>query len=97
MIRFKQLDVWKEAKELALLTYRITELFPKSETFGLISQMQRAAVSVASNIVEGSGRQHKKEFVHFLYLSLGSLYELLTHAEIASEVGYVDHNDYSLL
>lgn len=58
MIRFKQLDVWKEAEELALLTYRITELFPKSETFGLISQMQRAAVSVASNIVEGNTKRN---------------------------------------
>ena len=65
MIRFRELEVWKEAKQIALAVYELTERFPDREKFGLISQIQRAAISVASNIAEGAGRQHKKEFIHF--------------------------------
>jgi len=94
MIRFRELEVWKEAKQIALAVYELTERFPDREKFGLISQIQRAAISVASNIAEGSGRQHKKEFIHFLHLARGSLFELLTQIEISTELGLINEDDF---
>jgi len=96
-VRFRNLVVWKEAKELASTVYRLTEIFPDKEIFGLVSQMRRASISIASNIAEGSGRQHKKEFIHFLHVARGSLFELLSQAEISSELGYLHSNDFLLL
>jgi four helix bundle protein len=81
--------VWRKAKNLAILVYRETEKFPRSELFGLTSQTRRAAVSVASNIAEGQGRLTKGEFRHFLGQARGSLPELETQIEIANELGYV--------
>jgi len=69
--------------------YEITRDFPDSERFGLASQLQRAAVSVSSNIAEGSGRYFKKEFVHFLYQARGSLLETFAQIEIAFRLGYI--------
>ena len=94
MIRFRELEVWKEAKQIALAVYELTERFPDREKFGLISQIQRAAISVASNIAEGAGRQHKKEFIHFLHLARGSLFELLTQIEISTELGLINEDDF---
>jgi len=94
MIRFRELEVWKEAKQIALAVYELTERFPDREKFGLISQIQRAAISVASSIAEGSGRQHKKEFIHFLHLARGSLFELLTQIEISTELGLINEDDF---
>lgn len=94
MIRFRELEVWKEAKQIALAVYELTERFPDREKFGLISQIQRAAISVASNIAEGAGRQHKKEFIHFLHLARGSLFELLTQIEISTELGLIKEDDF---
>ena len=70
---FTDLEAWRKAHELALLIYKATEKFPKSEAFGLISQMQRAAVSITSNIAEGFGRQTLKEKIQFYYQAQGSL------------------------
>jgi four helix bundle protein len=69
--------------------YSFTKDFPKSEMFGLTSQMRRAAVSIPSNIAEGNGRQHSKEYVNFLYTSLGSLLELMTQIELAKRLEYI--------
>lgn len=79
----KDLDVWKVSLELAADVYRMTENFPKTEMYGLTSQMRRAAVSIASNIAEGAARQSKKEYVHFLYCALGSSSELETQIELS--------------
>ena len=71
------------------MVYSLTRAFPKEEIYGLSSQMRRAAVSIPSNIAEGAARNHKKEFIQFLYTSLGSLSELETQVLIAERQGYV--------
>jgi four helix bundle protein len=78
--------VWQKAKAIAIEIYRETELFPKSEIFGLTSQMRRAAVSVASNTAEGQGRGSKPDFAKFLCMARGSLLELDTQLDIAVEL-----------
>ena len=83
---YKDLLVWQQAKTLAVAVYRATEQFPRSESFGLTSQMRRAAVSVASNIAEGQGRGSKPDFAKFLCMARGSLLELQTQLEIAAEL-----------
>ena len=87
---YRDLIAWRKATELALFIYRSTKIFPKDETYGLTSQMQRAAVSVASNIAEGKGCYSKREFVQFLYRARGSLTELETQLFIARELEYLD-------
>jgi four helix bundle protein len=82
----KNLEVWRLAIELAKDGYVITSEYPRGESFGLVSQMRRAAVSVASNIAEGAARNGDKEFVRFLYVALGSASELDTHIEISRVV-----------
>jgi four helix bundle protein len=77
---------WRKATDLALEIYRATQKFPKDELYGLTSQMRRAAVSVASNIAEGKGRDSRKEFAQFLYRARGSLLELETQLFIAREL-----------
>jgi len=85
----KNLDVWRDSVELAISVYRLTENFPKSEIYGLTSQMRRAAVSVPSNIAEGAARTSPKEFLQFLNMAGGSLSELDTQLVIASELHYI--------
>ncbi|SDH99659.1 four helix bundle protein [Myroides phaeus] len=85
----KDLNVWLDSRKLIVVTYQFTKDFlPKEELFGLSSQMRRASVSIASNIAEGSARQGKKEFVHFLYMALGSLAELETQYYVALDLKY---------
>ena len=88
MHNFRNMQIWKEAMDLAQAVYEITENLPKMETYGLISQMTRAAVSVPSNIAEGSGRTDK-DFSHFLTIALGSLFELNTQIMLAERIGYL--------
>jgi four helix bundle protein len=85
----RDLDVWKTSMDFVVELYRITEKFPNSEKFGLVSQMQRAVVSICSNIAEGAGRFHPKEYVQFLYISLGSVSEVETQLEISFRLGYI--------
>ena len=94
---FKQLDVWKRAMRLADRIYDITDSFPKDQRFGLVSQMQRAAVSVPSNIAEGCSRSGKKEFVQFLYVARGSLAELETQVILAYSRKYIPKENYVTL
>ena len=89
MNRFKKLDVWKQALSLSVEVYRATEKFPKKEVYGLASQMQRAGVSVPSNIAEGAARNHDGEFYHFLGIACGSAAELFTQTLIARELDYI--------
>lgn len=85
----KELDVWKESMQLAAGIYAVTELFPKSEIYGITSQMRRAAVSVPSNIAEGAARFSSKEFMQFLHIAGGSLSELDTQLILAIDLGFV--------
>jgi four helix bundle protein len=102
---YRELIVWQKARALALQVYRQTEEFPKSETYGLRSQLRRAAVSVVANIAEGQGRLTTGEFQQFLGHSRGSLLELDTQLGIASDLGYLlkckfealEHDAYQVL
>jgi four helix bundle protein len=86
---FRDLRVWQSSVDLVEEVYRLTWEFPDREAYGLSSQMQRAAVSVPSNIAEGHVREHLREYLHHISISLGSLAELQTQAEIAARLGYV--------
>ena len=85
---YRDLDVWRCAIELGLETYRISHRLPDTERFGLRSQIQRAAVSVPSNIAEGYGRRGRGEYLQLLGVSRGSLYELDTQTEFIEGLGY---------
>jgi four helix bundle protein len=87
---FKDLKVWQRSITLNKLTYDATKQFPKEETYGLTSQMRRCAVSVASNIAEGSKRNSTGEFIQFIGIAQGSLAELETQVIIANEVGIME-------
>jgi four helix bundle protein len=86
----KDLDVWKNSITLVTKIYEITGKFPKEEIYGIVNQMRRSAVSIPSNIAEGAGRNHKKEFIQFIYIALGSLSELETQLIIAQNLKYFD-------
>lgn len=88
---------WQKADDLAVEIYRVTSKFPKTELYGLTSQMRRAAVSVAANIAEGAARQYMKEYQHFLYLAKVSLAELSYHIHLAHRLGFIDDTDSSSL
>lgn len=97
MHNYKELKVWNKAVELATDVYSLTKLFPKDERFGLISQMQRSAVSISSNIAEGAGRGTPSQFAHFLTIAYGSCFELATQLTIANNLTYVKHDDFQLI
>jgi four helix bundle protein len=92
---FKQLRVWREALDLCLLVYRVSGGFPRSEQFGLAAQIRRSAVSVPSNIAEGYGRGRRAEYLRFLKIARGSLFELETQLMIAHQLGFVDQDDFA--
>jgi len=86
---YRDLIAWQKAMKLAKATYRLSNELPRREVYGLISQLQRAAVSVPSNIAEGHGRLTDLQFRHFLGNARGSLYELQTQVELAGDLGYL--------
>lgn len=88
--KYTELDVWKHARELASYVYELTASYPKSEQFGIISQIRRCVVSVPSNIAEGCGRQYNKETIHFLSIARGSLYELETQLYISKDLNFIN-------
>jgi four helix bundle protein len=92
MHNFKELIVWKESMRLAKTVYVLCLEFPADERFGLTTQIKRCAVSIPSNIAEGAGRNSDKDFLRFLSLSTGSIFELETQLLLASDLGFVDLN-----
>lgn len=94
---FRDLRVWQEAMELTVQVYKSTGTFPRAETYGLAQQMQRAAVSVPSNIAEGKGHRSSKEFVHFLLHARGSLWELQTQILLSEQLTYISKEQGSRL
>ncbi len=88
---YRDLMVWQKAMELAVAVYAATAKLPRDERFGLASQLQRAAVSVPSNIAEGHARQSQREFAHFLSVALGSLAEVSTQVELAGLLAQLDN------
>lgn len=84
------LKVWQESMDLVEDIYKLSQLFPKDELFGLTSQIRRSAISIPSNIAEGAGRKGKKEWIRFLYIALGSLGELDTQYQISVRLKYTE-------
>lgn len=87
---YKDLTVWKKSIDLVELTYKLTEKFPKEETYGLVSQMRRSSISISSNIAEGSRRGTKKDFRYFILNSFASGAELETQIEISKRLSLCD-------
>lgn len=92
MRNFRGYEVWQRAIELSKDIYSITESFPDKEKYALSSQIQRAAVSVASNIAEGASRNSEIEFKRFLEIAIGSAFEVETQLIIAKEIGYINED-----
>ncbi len=91
---FEKLTVWQDTKQLVIEIYRITEKFPTAEKFGLVSQLQRAGVSVTANISEGSARNTSKDQTYFFNMAFASLMEVLNLVIIAQELGYLEYDKY---
>jgi len=89
VFRFEKLDVWRLARQLIVDVYNASKEFPHEERFGLTAQIRRSAVSVASNIAEGSGRNSDRDFAHFLEMSYGSLMEVVAQLMVAHDLEYV--------
>ncbi|WP_298267960.1 four helix bundle protein [Geobacter sp.] len=85
---YRDLEVWRLGVDLVEMVYQISRSFPPSESFGLTSQVQRAAVSVPANIAEGHARKSSREFLQFISIALGSLAEVETHLHIAQRLKY---------
>lgn len=90
---YKNLQVWQKAMTLAKEVYTATASYPKSEVYGLVSQMRRCVVSIASNIAEGYGRGTNNDLVHFLYISLGSSNELETQLFLSQSFSYIEEGE----
>jgi four helix bundle protein len=86
---YTKIDAWRLADDLAVSIYECTRLFPREEIYGLTSQMRRAACSVPANIVEGSSRESKRDYLHFLYIARGSLSETDYFIHLATRLGYL--------
>ena len=89
MFSFEKLEVWKKSKALVVKLYTLTRQFPKSEKFGLVSQIQRAAVSVPANIAEGISRFSNKEKIRFIEIAYGSNIEVVSHLYISKDLGFI--------
>lgn len=93
----KNLNAWIRSFEMVKLLYNVTSTFPAYERFGLVSQIRRAGVSVPVNIAEGAARKGKKEFIHFLHISLGSLTELDTLILLSSDLRFMPEEKAGLV
>lgn len=87
---YKQLAVWQKAHQLVLEVYQVTMSFPQEELYSLTSQIRRAALSIPSNIAEGSGRGYDKEFIRFLQIAIGSTNEVEYQVLLAHDLGFLD-------
>lgn len=94
---FRGLKAWQSAYNLALTIYKITRSFPREEQYGLVSQIQRASVSVSANIAEGYERQYRKEYVQYLNIARGSLGEVETYLLFSKDLGYIREEQYNEL
>ena len=88
MRNFYDYEIWQKSIEITKAIYTLTKMLPESEKYGLLSQMRRAAVSISSNIAEGSSRSSDKDFARFLEISIGSSFELETQVIIGKEISY---------
>jgi len=95
MFKFEKLDVWQKAVAFADLFYSKTKSFPSDERFGLTNQMRRAAVSVSSNIAEGSARISDADFARFVEIATGSLFEAVSESTVAKRQGYLSNESFA--
>ncbi|MDT8301871.1 MAG: four helix bundle protein [Sedimentisphaerales bacterium] len=91
---FKNIKAWQYADDLVILVYSKTKSFPKEELYGVTSQLRRAVVSVPTNIAEGASREHKKEYLHFLYIAKGSIAEVEYLLHLSRRIGYFKDDEY---
>ena len=94
---FKKLKVWEASHRVTLEVYRVTQSFPKQETYGLTSQIRRASSSVSANIAEGCGRSSPADFARFLQIAVGSASELEYHLILARDLSFLSIEDYERL
>jgi len=97
MYHFEKLEIWQKAMEIVNEVYDVTKFFPSDEKFALIDQIRRAAISIPANIAEGSGRNSKKEFIQFLMIARGSLYETVTLLMVAKRREYLEEPEFDKL
>lgn len=94
LFSFEKLEVWNDARILAKMVYEITASFPTTEKYGLTNQMNRAAISVVSNIAEGTSRKTANDKARFMHIAFGSLIELLSQLIIVKDLGWLDEERY---
>ena len=92
--QFEKLNAWQESRKMVVAVYQLLKKFPSEERYALCDQLRRAAVSITSNIAEGSGRSSAKEKVHFLEISYSSLMEVLSQMDIALDLEYITEEDF---
>jgi four helix bundle protein len=97
MHNYLELKIWQEGRALVKEIYSITITFPKEELYGLTSQIRRAAISVPSNIAEGTGRGSNKEFNRFLEFAIGSLFEIETQIILANDLKYINAEEFEII
>jgi four helix bundle protein len=93
MHNYKNLKIWHEAMDLVTEVYSLTKKFPEQERYGLTNKIQRAAVSIPSNIAEGTSRASQKEFKHYLSISMGSAFEVTTQLELSFRLSYINEEE----
>lgn len=96
MLKYHKLEIYQLSKELVHDCYAITNTLPETERFGLCNQMNRAAVSITSNIVEGCARNSDKDTKHFINISYSSLMEVICQIEIANDLGFISEKDFKI-
>jgi four helix bundle protein len=94
---FKNIKAWQYADNLAVSTYSKTKSFPREELYGITSQLRKAVVSVPTNIAEGASREHKKEYLNFLYIARGSMAETEYLLHLSRRLGYMEENEHKKL
>jgi len=97
MSDFRKLLIWQKSVALTTKIYFSTNHFPKEEIFGLTSQIRRSSISIPSNIAEGYGRESDKDFLRFLNIAIGSLFEMQTQLEIAKNITYLNEQEFNNL
>ncbi|WP_420603363.1 four helix bundle protein [Flagellimonas sp.] len=97
MVDYRNYKVWQKAHLLVIEVYQMTDTFPKKEQFGLVSQINRAVVSIPTNIAEGCGRETQKELIRFLYISSGSAHELEYLVMLSKELNFINQEHFNML
>lgn len=97
MFNFEKLEVWHKAIDFADLIYSVTRHFPAAERYGLTNQMRRAAVSISSNIAEGTSRVSHTDYARFVEIATGSLFEVVSQSAIAKRQGFLSDDDHKVI